>query len=75
MQTDAASAMLLARKNFSYLAEAMDEAHLAKLKGGALGYNHSLMVAGWIDQGQLDQLNLELEAACEARARDIPCHT
>ena len=67
--------MALARKNYAYFVEATDRSHLAKLKGGALGYNHSLMVAGWIDQGQLDQLNLELEAACEARARDIPSHT
>lgn len=67
MPTDAASAMLLARKNFNYMAEARDEAHLEKLRLGATGYNLSLMKAGWISQEQLDQLAAELDAACFAR--------
>lgn len=66
MPTDTASAMALARKNFNYLSEARDEAHLAKLRLGATGYNLSLMTAGWISQEQLNQLNSELDAACEA---------
>lgn len=66
MPIDAASAMASARKNFNYLAEARDEAHLAKLRMGATGYNLSLMTAGWISQEQLNQLNSELDAACGA---------
>ena len=71
MPTDTASAMALARKNFNYLSEARDEAHLAKLKLGATGYNLSLMTAGWINQEQLDQLTAELNTACDSRSRAL----
>ena len=66
MPIDAATAMARARDNFKYLAEAKDDAHLAKLKGGACGYNHSLLIAGLISPKQLDQLNRELDEACLA---------
>ncbi|ANF87154.1 hypothetical protein A7J50_3781 [Pseudomonas antarctica] len=72
MPTDAASAMALARKNFNYLAEAKDQAQLAKLRLGAAGYNQSLMKAGWISQEQVDQLNVELDVACDARSSTLP---
>lgn len=71
MPTDAASAMLLARKNFKYLVEARDEEHLEKLRLGAAGYNLSLMTAGWINQEQLDQLTAELDIACDSRSRTL----
>ncbi len=71
MPTDTASAMALARKNFHYLAEAKDQAHLAQLRMGAVGYNQSLMTAGWINQEQLDQLNAELDDACDSRSREL----
>lgn len=71
MPIDAASAMELARKNFHYLAEAKDQAHLAKLRLGAVGYNQSLMTAGWISQEQVDQLNAELDVACGSQSRAL----
>ena len=67
MPTDAASAMAFARKNFVYLAEATDETHLAKLKEGATGYIHALVVAGWIGTDERQQLFAELDNAYEAR--------
>jgi len=66
MPVDAETAITRARSNFLYLAEAKDEAHLAKLKGGACGYNHSLLIAGLISADQLDHLNAELDEACRA---------
>ena len=63
--------MALARKNFHYLVEAKDQIHLAKLKLGAVGYNQSLVTAGWISQEQVDQLNSELDAACDSHSRTL----
>lgn len=67
MPIDAAAAMARARQNFKYLEEAMDDAHLMRLKNGACGYNRSLLIAGLISQEQLNELNAELEKACDAR--------
>ena len=64
--------MALARKNFNYLAEAKDQAHLARLRLGAAGYSQSLMKAGWINQEQADQLNVELDSACAAHSSALP---
>lgn len=71
MPTDAASAMALARKNFAYLGEAVDYAHLTKLKDGATGFIHSLVIAGWIGADERQQLENELDEAVEARKRAL----
>lgn len=63
MPTDPIAAMARARANFSYLAEAKNDAHLRRLKAGADGYNQSLHIANVIDDAQLKHLTTELDEA------------
>lgn len=63
MPTDPTAAMARARANYSFLAEAKNDAHLRRLKAGVDGYNQSLHIANVIDDDQLKQLTAELDEA------------
>lgn len=66
MPFDAVTAIAKARANYIYLAEAQNETQLLKLKNGASGYNHSLILAGLISHDQLRQLSEDLETECHS---------
>jgi hypothetical protein len=66
MPTEAITAMKMARSNFGYISEALDEAQLFSLKNSSTSFNQALQIAGLISHGELTSLTEELESACVA---------
>lgn len=66
MPTETITAMEMARSNFEYLSEALDETQLLTLKNSSTSFNQALQIAGMISHDELKSLTEELESICLA---------